>query len=179
MDSWKFMEPANLVSLSMFMISVVSVTTLQGPFFSCIRPEFFYSKFFFFILSSVSKYYLFRWKKIIYFLGSVCVILSDIVKSDCPILIFREIMKYLKVWYRLLVNLLVLLFVLEILKKKKKVTLKMTSQLVIFWCFLLNKKKSSENDQSSFFFFFFVFFSRPNYWHSLVVLFLVTRLKSL
>ena len=38
----------------------------------------------------------------------------DTVKSDCPVQIFRKMMKYLKI------TLLVLLFFLEILKKKKK-----------------------------------------------------------
>ena len=42
---------------------------------------------------------------------------SDTVKSDCPIQIFRKIMKYLKIYYRLLVNLLVLLFLMAIFKK--------------------------------------------------------------
>ena len=84
------------------------------------------SKIIFFILSTDLKYYLFPWIFFLYFWGSVCVF------SRVPLLkvivLCRKIMKYLKIWYRLLVYLIVLLFVLEILKKKKK---------------------SSENDQST------------------------------
>ena len=60
---------------------------------------------------------------------------NDTVKSDCPVQIFRKMMKYLKI---------TLLVFLEILKKKKKKSSekkkkkaqKMTSQLVIFRAFL-------------------------------------------
>ena len=78
----------------------------------------------------------------------LCNFANDTVESDCPVQIFRKMMKYLKI------TLLVLLFFLEILKKrkkssekkrkkklwkkikKKKKALKMTSQLVIFRAFL-------------------------------------------
>ena len=64
----------------------------------------------------------------------MCIFESGTVKSDCPVQIFRKMMKYLKI------TLLVLLFFLEILKKKKKNSekkdLKMTRQLVIFRAFL-------------------------------------------
>ena len=72
----------------------------------------------------------------------MCIFESDTVKSDCPVQIFRKIMKYLKF------ALLVLLFFLEILKKEKKKTK--------LW------KKSSENDQSTGHFqSFFIYFFRP------------------
>ena len=41
----------------------------------------------------------------------MCIFESDTVKSDCPVQIFRKMMKYLKI---------TLLVFLEILKKKKK-----------------------------------------------------------
>ena len=47
----------------------------------------------------------------------MCIFESDSVKSDIPLHIFRKIMEYLKIYYRLLVYLTCLLFVLEILKK--------------------------------------------------------------
>ena len=64
---------------------------------------------------------------------------SDTVKSDCPVQIFRKMMKYLKIQCRLLVfTLLVSLFVSGDVKKKrlwKKNTLKITSELIIFRAF--------------------------------------------
>ena len=45
---------------------------------------------------------------------------SYIVKTDCPVQIFRKMIKYSKILYRLWFTLLVLLFFLEIFKKKKK-----------------------------------------------------------
>ena len=65
----------------------------------------------------------------------MCIFESDTVKSDCPVQIFRKMMKYLKI------TLLVLLFSGDIKEKKekklwKKKALKMTSQLVIFRAFL-------------------------------------------
>ena len=68
----------------------------------------------------------------------LCIFESDAVKSDCPVQIFRKMMKYLKI------TLLVLLFFWRYSRKKKK----------------KKKKKSSENDQStghfqSFFIYFF------------------------
>ena len=64
--------------------------------------------------------------------------MSDTVKSDCPVQIFRKMMKYIEIKYRLLVYLTSYTFFLEILKKKplkmekknlkmKKKALKMTS----------------------------------------------------
>ena len=50
----------------------------------------------------------------------LCIFESDTVKSDCPVQIFRKMIKYLKILYRLLVYLLLVLLFLEILKKKKK-----------------------------------------------------------
>ena len=60
---------------------------------------------------------------------------SDTVKSDCPVQIFRKMIKYLKIKYRLLVYLFLVLLFLKILKvkkspeniKKKKKALKMTT----------------------------------------------------
>ena len=45
---------------------------------------------------------------------------SDTVKSDCPVQIFRKMIKHLKIKYRLLVYLLLVLLFLEILKKKNE-----------------------------------------------------------
>ena len=69
---------------------------------------------------------------------------SDTVKSDCPVQIFRKIMKYLKI------TLLVLLVFWRYQRKKKE---KKSSE----------KKKSSENDQSTGHFqsFFIYFFPSP------------------
>ena len=87
-------------------------------YLSKLRPDFFISWFTnpptvifrklekknsFFILSADSKYYLFCWKNNIYLRFYLCIFESDIVKSDCPVQIFRKIIKYLKIWYRLLV----------------------------------------------------------------------------
>ena len=60
-------------------------------------------------------------KKIFFLRLCLCIFESDTVKSDCQVQIFRKMMKYLKMSYRLLVylKLLVLLFVLEILKEKR------------------------------------------------------------
>ena len=68
----------------------------------------------------------------------MCIFENDTVKSDCPVQIFRKMMKYLKI------TLLVLLFFWRYYRKKrkkkalkkKKKALKMTSQLVIFRAFL-------------------------------------------
>ena len=49
----------------------------------------------------------------------MCIFENDIVKSDCPVQIFRKMIKYLKIYYRLLVYLLLVLLFLEIKKKKK------------------------------------------------------------
>ena len=76
----------------------------------------------------------------------LCIFESDTVKSDCPVQIFRKMIKYLKIKYRLLVYLTSFtVFFLEILKKKKK-------------------KKTTENDQLTGHFqsfFYFIFFSSP------------------
>ena len=58
----------------------------------------------------------------------MCIFESDTVKSDCPVQIFRKMMKYLKITF------LVLLFFWR--KKNLKKALKMNSQLVIFRAFL-------------------------------------------
>ena len=45
-------------------------------------------------------------KKIIYFLRfCLCIFESDTVKSDCPVQIIRKMIKYLKIYYKLLVYL--------------------------------------------------------------------------
>ena len=91
-------------------------------------------------------------KKIIYFWGSACVFFeSDTVKTDCPVQIFRKMIKYLEIKYRLFVNLTSLLFFMEIKKKSSEKEKKK------------KKKKSSENDQLTGHFqsFFFLFFSSP------------------
>ena len=74
---------------------------------------------------------------------------SDTVKNDCPVLIFRKMMKYLKITFIYNTSLTVFL------EKKKKSSEKKKKNL---------RKKSSENDQStdhfqSFFILFF--FSSP------------------
>ena len=71
----------------------------------------------------------------------LCIFESDIVKSDCPVQIFRKMMKYIKIK----VYLTSFTFFLEILKRKKK------------------KKKNSENDQLTGHFqsFFIFIFSSP------------------
>ena len=68
----------------------------------------------------------------------LCIFESDTVKSDCPVKIFRKMIKYSKIQYRLLVCLICL----DIKKKKK----------------------SSENDQLTGHFqsFFIYFISSPN-----------------
>ena len=44
---------------------------------------------------------------------------NDTVRSDCPVQIFRKMMKYIKIYYRLLVHLTSFtVFFLEILKIK-------------------------------------------------------------
>ena len=53
-------------------------------------------------------------EKNFFFRFCLCIFESDTVKSDCPVMIFRKMMKYLKI------TLLVLLFFLEILKKKEE-----------------------------------------------------------
>ena len=59
----------------------------------------------------------------------LCIFESDTVKSDCPVQIFRKMMKYIKIKYRLLVYLTSFtVFSGDIKKKKKKKkALKMTS----------------------------------------------------
>ena len=73
------------------------------------------------------------WKKKKKIRFCLCIFESDTVKTDCPAQIFRKMMKYLKIYYRLLVNLTSFKFFQEILKKKK----------------ISEKKISSENDQST------------------------------
>ena len=82
-------------------------------------------------------------KKIFFFRFCPCIFESDTVKSDCPVQIFRKMMKYLKI------TLLVLLFSRDI-KEKKSSEKKL--------------KKSSENDQSTGHFqsFFIYFFRSPD-----------------
>ena len=82
-------------------------------------------------------------KKIIFLRFCLCIFESDTVKSDCPVQIFRKMIKYLKI---------TLLVLLEIVKKRKK---KKSSEK--------KKKKSSENDQSTGHFqrFFYLFFFIP------------------
>ena len=75
----------------------------------------------------------------------LCIFESDTVKSDCPVQIFRKIITFSKIYYRLLVYLLLVLLFLEILKKSENIK---------------KKYKSSENDQltghfQSFFYFYF------------------------
>ena len=72
----------------------------------------------------------------------LCIFENDIVKSDCPVQIFRKMIKYSKISYRLLVYLLLVLLFLEI--KKAEIL-----------------KKSSENDQlTGHFHGFFIYFFR-------------------
>ena len=63
-------------------------------------------------------------KNNIFFRFCLCIFESDTVKRDCLIQMFREMMKYIKIYYILLVYLTSFtVFVLEILKKlqnKKK-----------------------------------------------------------
>ena len=75
----------------------------------------------------------------------LCIFESDNVKSDCPVQIFRKMMRYLKT------TLLVLLFFWRYLQKKNENIKK-------------KKKKSSENDQLTGHFqsFFIYFFSSPD-----------------
>ena len=79
----------------------------------------------------------------------LCIFESDTVKSDCPVQIFKKMMKYLKI------TLLVLLFFWRYLKKKKKKkALKKKTT-----------KKSSENDQSTGHFqkfLLYIFFRTPD-----------------
>ena len=49
----------------------------------------------FLYLSADSKYYLFCWKK--KYFKVLSVFLSDTVQSNCPVQIFRKMMKYLKI----------------------------------------------------------------------------------
>ena len=50
----------------------------------------------------------------------LCIFENDTVKSDCPIQIFLEMMKFIKIQYRLLVYLTSFtVFFLEILNKNK------------------------------------------------------------
>ena len=59
-------------------------------------------------------------KKIIYFLRfCLCIFESDTVKSDCPVQIFRKMMKYIKIKYRLLVYLTSFTVFSRDIKKKK------------------------------------------------------------
>ena len=74
----------------------------------------------------------------------MCIFESDTVKSDCPVQIFREIMIYLKISYRLLVYLTSLTVCSGDIKRK---LLKITG------------KKSSEYELSSGH--FHIFFSPP------------------
>ena len=78
----------------------------------------------------------------------LCIFESDTVKSDCPVQIFRKMMRYLKT------TLLVLLFFWRCLKKMKILKKKKKKR---------KKKKSSENDQLTGHFqsFFIYFFSSP------------------
>ena len=82
----------------------------------------------------------------------MCIFESDTVKSDCPVQIFRKMIKYLKIKYRLLVYHTSFTVFLDILIKKKYI--KKSSE---------NEKKSSENDQLTGHFqsFFINFFSSP------------------
>ena len=80
-------------------------------------------------------------EKKIFLTFCLCIFESDTVKNDCPVQIFRKMLKYLKI------TLLVLLFSGDIKEKKA----------------LKKNKKSSENDQSTGHFqsFFILFFSFP------------------
>ena len=62
-------------------------------------------------------------KKKIFLRLCLCIFESDTVKRDCPVQIFRKMIKYLKLYTAWWVALLVLLgFFLEILKKALKMT---------------------------------------------------------
>ena len=50
----------------------------------------------------------------------LCIFESDTVKSDNPVQIFRKMIKYLKILYRMLGCLTSFTVFLEVLKKKKK-----------------------------------------------------------
>ena len=77
-------------------------------------------------------------KKIIFLRFCLCIFESDTVKSDCPVQMFRIMMKYLKIYH----TSFTVFFSGDIYKKKaltkktkkkqKKKNLKMTSLLVIF-----------------------------------------------
>ena len=74
---------------------------------------------------------------------------SDTVKSDCPVQIFRKMMTYINIKYRLLVYLTSFAVLLEILKKEEK----------------SSEKERSENDQLighfQSVFIYFLFVPRP------------------
>ena len=63
----------------------------------------------------------------------LCICESDTVKSDCPMHIFRKIMKYLKIFYRLLVYFTSCTVCSGDIKKSSEYN--MTSVLVIFRAF--------------------------------------------
>ena len=71
-------------------------------------------------------------KKILFLRFCLCIFESDTVKSDCPVQMFRKMMKYLKIYH----TSFTVFFSGDIYIKKKALTkkkkLKMTSQLVIF-----------------------------------------------
>ena len=80
----------------------------------------------------------------------LCIFESDTVKSDCPVQIFRKMMKYIKIKYRLLVYLTSFTVFSGYIKKKSSENEK-------------KKKKNSENYQLTGHFqsFFIYFFSSP------------------
>ena len=81
----------------------------------------------------------------------LCFFESETVKTDCPVQIFRKMLKYLKIYYRLLFYLTCFTVFLEILKKSSEND-QLTghfSELFYFIFFRPHDPKSEKNSRKS------------------------------